>query len=267
MSLFYHCCFIRHLQKYFVLIVFILLQGCGIVSTVTQDDKVTQDDEPAMNTLEKLGAAPDTVYAVDVYDPWEGINRKIYNFNAQLDDYLLLPVIRSYQAYIPRFLRQGINNFYNNLTSINHTLNAALQLKGRTTFNNGLRFISNSTMGLAGVFDVATGMGFPEIQEDFGQVLGHWGVKNGPYLVLPFFGPSNLRDTTGLGVDFIVAGVYQDALGINEGSEKWVYLYYGLLGVDTRANIDFQYYDSITPFEYEFIRMMYTTQRRILIGE
>ncbi|MCW8928934.1 MAG: VacJ family lipoprotein [Gammaproteobacteria bacterium] len=245
-----------------IVLLYVVLQGCSTI-----EHQQTVDEEPALNTLESLDVKSDTRYAVDVYDPWETMNRRIYNFNAQLDDYLLLPVIDGYQAYIPLFLRQGIHNVYSNLTTINHTLNAALQLKGKSTFNNGMRFISNSTMGLMGIFDIATGMGYPEISEDFGQVLGHWGASEGPYLVLPFFGPSNLRDTAGLGVDFLIAELYLDALGMNEGSEGWLFLYYGLMGVDKRANVDFRYYDSLTPFEYDFIRMMYTAQRRILIGE
>ncbi|MDX2503215.1 MAG: VacJ family lipoprotein [Gammaproteobacteria bacterium] len=252
---------LKDIQAWVIIWVYVLLQGCSAVAI--QDEP----DEPAMNTLETLGVKPDTVYAIDIYDPWEGMNRRIYNFNAQLDDYLLLPVINGYRAYVPKFMRQGIHNFYSNLTSINQTLSAALQLKGRTTVNNGMRFISNTTIGIGGIFDVATGMGFPKIEEDFGQVLGYWGVEKGPYLVLPFFGPSNLRDTAGLGVDFMVADLYLDAFGMNQGSESWLYLYYGLMGVDKRANIDFRYYDSLTPFEYDFIRMMYTAQRRILIGE
>lgn len=244
-----------------VVMFYLLLQGCSAVEL--KDDPA----QPAMNTFKSLGISEDRTYAVDVYDPWEGMNRHIYNFNAELDRYILLPVINGYQAYIPKFLRQGIHNVYSNFTSINHTLNAALQLKGKSTFNNGMRFISNTTIGIGGIFDVATGMGFPTIQEDFGQVLGYWGVNEGPYLVLPFFGPSNLRDTAGLGADFMVADLYLDAFGMNQGAEGWLYLYYGLMGVDRRASIDFRYYDSLTPFEYEFIRMMYTAQRRILIGE
>lgn len=244
-----------------ICIMLLILQGCSSM------ELQPQIDDPAMNTLESLAVSPDKTYAVDVYDPWEPMNRKIYNFNALLDDYLLIPIVDGYRAYVPKFLRQGVHNFYKNLTTINHTLNSALQLKGRNTLNNGMRFISNSTLGLGGIFDVATGMGFSEIQEDFGQVLGFWGVREGPYLVLPFFGPSNLRDTAGLGMDFAVADLYLDQFGMNEGSEKWVYFYYGLMGVDKRANVEFRYYDSLTPFEYEFIRMMYTAQRRILIGE
>lgn len=244
-----------------MVLIYLTLQGCS--SAEVQET----NEEPAMNTLESLGVEPGRTNAVDIYDPWEGMNRRIYNFNAELDDYVLLPVIDGYHAYFPLFLRQGIHNIYSNLTTINHTINAALQLKGKSTINNGLRFISNSTIGIVGIFDVATGMGFPQIQEDFGQVLGHWGVSEGPYLVLPFFGPSNLRDTAGLGTDFLIADLYLNAFGLNEGSPTWVYLYYGLMGVDKRANTDFRYYDSLTPFEYDFIRLMYTAQRRILIGE
>lgn len=248
------------LRVIFITLVFIILQGC---STVDVQD---MNEEPAMNTLESLGVDEKTAYAVDIYDPWEGMNRSIYNLNSQLDDYLLLPVIEGYRRYIPLFLRHGIHNFYRNLTTFNHTFNAALQFKGSTTANNGLRFIANTTIGLLGVFDVATGMGYPSIQEDFGQVLGFWGVNEGPYLVLPFFGPSNLRDSTGLVADFFIADIYLNAFGMN-GSEGWVYFYYGLMGVEQRDTVDFRYYDSLTPFEYDFIRMMYTAQRRILIGE
>ncbi|WP_198263718.1 MlaA family lipoprotein [sulfur-oxidizing endosymbiont of Gigantopelta aegis] len=257
--------------RYFLIAVsFIVLNGCSSVATQDTEGPFvvheTEHNEPAMNTLETLGVDENTIHAVDIYDPWEGMNRSIYNFNAQLDDYLLLPVIDGYQRYIPLFLRQGIHNIYRNFSSFNHTVNSGLQLKGKATLNNSLRFISNSTIGILGVFDVATGMGYPEMQEDFGQVLGYWGVSEGPYLVLPFFGPSNLRDGTGLVVDFYIAEIYLQEFGMNEGSEAWLYFYYGLMGIDQRDKVDFRYYDSLTPFEYDFIRMMYTAQRRILIG-
>lgn len=252
-----------------IIIVYAMLQGCSSMHLSEENSMLQGQQEPAMNTLESLGVPSNTVYPVDIYDPWESMNRSIYNFNAQLDSYVLIPVVDGYRAYIPKFLRQGIHNIYSNLTSVNHTVNSALQLKPQTTANNGMRLISNTTIGIGGLFDVATGMGFPEIKEDFGQVLGHWGVANGPYLVLPFFGPSNLRDTTGLVGDFFIADIYLDGLGMNGGSNAntWVVFYYGLMGIDLRANTDFRYYDSLTPFEYDFIRMMYTAQRRILIGE
>jgi phospholipid-binding lipoprotein MlaA len=252
-----------------LVLIYGLLQACSSVAVqnAPEQNQLNTVNDKAVFTLESLGVPPDAVFAQDIYDPWEGMNRRIYNFNAKLDEHIMLPVIYAYRGYIPRFARQGINNFFSNLTSINHTMNSALQLKGKSTFNNGMRFISNSTIGILGLFDVATGMGFPQITEDFGQVLGYWGVKEGPYLVLPFFGPSNLRDTAGLGMDFIVADLYLNEFGMNEGAIEWTLLYYALLGIDARDNIEFRYYDSLTPFEYDFIRMMYTKQRRIQIGE
>ena len=178
----------------------------------------------------------------------------------------MLPVVNAYQEYLPYFLRQGIDNFFNNLTSFNHTVNSALQLNGETTFNNGLRFISNTTMGIGGVFDIATRMGLPEIKEDFGQTLGYWGVGDGPYIILPFFGPSNLRDTAGLGVDLaVVSWLTDDVFGMN-GDFGWVVFYYIMTGVNTRAQTSFEYYQSGSPFEYETIRWLYTSGRQAMIA-
>lgn len=260
---------LKWLRVALIVLVYSVLQACSSVAVhnVPVEEQVGTLNDEAVFTLKSLGVPPDTVYAVTIHDPWEGMNRRIYNFNAKLDEYIMLPVISAYRGYVPRFARQGIHNFFSNLTTINNTLNAALQFKGRATVNNGMRFISNTTIGIFGLFDVATGMGFPKINEDFGQVLGYWGVREGPYLVLPFFGPSNMRDTVGLGMDFFVADLYLNEFGMNQGATEWVILYYALLGIDARDNIDFRYYDSLTPFEYDFIRMMYTMQRRIQIGE
>ena len=208
----------------------------------------------------------DGEYAIDIYDPWEGMNRNIYIFNAQLDRYVMVPVVNVYRDYVPFFLRQGVNNFFSNIASFNHTFNSALQLNGETTVNNGLRFISNTTIGIAGIFDVATGMGFPEIKEDFGQTLGYWGVGDGPYLVLPLFGPSNLRDTTGLAVDFTVTTwLTDDVFGMN-GDGAWLAFYYIMTGVNARAQTSFYYYQSGSPFEYETIRWLYTSGRQAMIA-
>lgn len=207
----------------------------------------------------------DVEYAIDIYDPWEGMNRNIYIFNAQLDRYVLIPVVTAYEDYIPWFLRAGVSNFFNNLSSINHTINSALQLNGETTVNNSLRFISNTTIGIAGIFDIATQMGFPEMKEDFGQTLGYWGVGNGPYIVLPVLGPSNLRDTTGTAVDIAVSSWYIDELGMN-GNDGWAAFYYIMLGIDGRAQMPFRYYQSGSPFEYESLRWLYTSGRQAMIG-
>ena len=222
------------------------------------------DAEPPMHPVDSI-VKDDVEYAVDDYDPWEGMNRNIYIFNAELDRYVLIPVVTAYDDYVPFFLRQGVHNFFSNLNSIGHTINSALQLNGETTVNNGMRFISNTTIGIVGVFDVATGMGFPEIKEDFGQTLGYWGVSDGPYIVLPVLGPSNLRDTTGTVVDIAMSSWYLDELGLN-GDDGWKYFYYVMNAIDTRANAPFRYYQAGSPFEYETIRWLYTSARQAQIA-
>jgi len=131
-------------------------------------------------------------------DPLEGINRGIYKFNDVTDRALFKPVAKAYKAVAPTPVRKGFNNFFNNLGSITTVLNDLLQLKFANAFTDAGRFIINSTFGLAGFIDVAGMDNIPNHKEDFGQTLGHWGVGNGAYLVLPFLGASSVRDTTGL---------------------------------------------------------------------
>ncbi len=134
-------------------------------------------------------------------DPLETVNRGVYKFNDVADNAVFKPVATAYKTVTPSPIRKGINNFFNNLKSLTTVLNDILQLKFSHAFTDAGRFVINSTFGLAGFIDVASMDGIPARQEDFGQTLGHWGVGNGPYLVLPFLGPSTLRDTTGLVVD------------------------------------------------------------------
>lgn len=134
-------------------------------------------------------------------DPLEGINRGIYKFNDVTDKALFKPVAKGYKAIAPTPVRIGINNFFNNLRSVTNILNNLLQFKLANAFSETGRFVINSTFGLAGFIDVAGMDNVPAYKEDFGQTLGHWGVGNGAYIVLPFLGPSTLRDTTGLVFD------------------------------------------------------------------
>ena len=243
--------------------------GLGILILTLTACGATQPKEPdnpeVQRPVESL-MKQDVNYAIPVDDPLEGMNRSIYVFNTKLDRNVLVPVIDVYRGYVPNFLRQGIHNFYSNLASINHTFNSALQLKGEKTVNNGLRFISNSTLGLLGILDVATGMGLPEQKEDLGQTLGYWGVGNGPYIVLPFFGPSNLRDTTGLVGDFALSDWYTDELGLN-GNNGGLTAYYLFSTIDTRNNVNFRYLENGSPFEYELMRLFYTKGREVLIAK
>ena len=136
-------------------------------------------------------------------DPLEGFNRGVYKFNDVADKAVIKPVAKGYKAIAPTPVRIGINNFFNNLRSITYVLNNLLQLKFANAFSEAGRFDINTTFGLAGFIDVAGMDKIPVHKEDFGQTLGHWGVGTGAYLVLPFLGPSTIRDTTGLIVDTI----------------------------------------------------------------
>lgn len=134
-------------------------------------------------------------------DPLEGFNRGIYKFNDVADKAVIKPVAKAYKAVAPSPIRTGFNNFFDNLGAITTVLNDLLQLKFANAFTDAGRFVINSTFGLAGFIDVAGMDNIPLRKEDFGQTLGHWGVGNGAYLVLPFIGPSSIRDTTGLVFD------------------------------------------------------------------
>ncbi|PCI60949.1 MAG: ABC transporter [Methylophilaceae bacterium] len=134
-------------------------------------------------------------------DPLESVNRGVYKFNDITDRAILKPVASAYKTVTPSPIRKGFSNFFNNLSSITTVLNDILQLKFANAFTDAGRFVINSTFGLAGFIDVASMDNIPVHKEDFGQTLGHWGVGNGPYLVLPILGSSTLRDATGFVVD------------------------------------------------------------------
>jgi phospholipid-binding lipoprotein MlaA len=134
-------------------------------------------------------------------DPLEGINRGIYKFNDVTDKAVFKPVAKAYKAVAPTPVRKGFNNFFNNLGSITTVANDILQFKFAHAFTDAGRFVINSTFGIAGFIDVAGMDKIERRKEDFGQTLGYWGAGSGPYLVLPFLGPSSVRDTTGLVFD------------------------------------------------------------------
>lgn len=141
-------------------------------------------------------------------DPLETMNRGVYKFNDVTDRALLKPVATAYKTVTPSPVRKGVSNFFNNLSSLTSVLNNLLQLKFANAFTEAGRFVINTTFGVAGLIDVAGMDNVPRYQEDFGQTLGHWGVGNGAYLVLPLIGPSTLRDTAG----FVVDGTTSDPL-------------------------------------------------------
>lgn len=134
-------------------------------------------------------------------DPLEPLNRQVTAFNDAVDGAVLKPVATVYRDITPYPVRTGVNNFFENLRDVWSFINAALQLRPREAAENFLRFNVNTVFGVAGVFDVASEMGLERTRLDFGQTLGRWGVPSGPYLVLPIFGPSTLRDTAGFSIE------------------------------------------------------------------
>ncbi len=135
-------------------------------------------------------------------DPLEPLNRAVFAFNDTLDSALFKPVAQGYEAVVPSLVRAGVDNFFSNLGGLWTTLNLLLQGKPQAAMESGWRFLANATFGLGGLLDVASEMNIERRSEDFGQTLGWWGVPPGPYLVLPFLGPSTLRDTAALTADF-----------------------------------------------------------------
>ncbi len=199
------------------------------------------------------------VLAADQADPWEGFNRGVFRFNETLDRYVAKPVARAYQAVTPDAVDNAISRFFNNLTSPVTLVNQLLQGKPVAAVGTTARLIFNSTVGVAGLFDVAAKMGVPREKEDFGQTLAVWGVGSGPYLVLPVLGPSTLRDTFGRAVD-----IAPDPRSyINDDPA------FGLAAldmIDTRADL-LNAEKVIEGDRYQFIRDYYLQQRAFAIAD
>jgi phospholipid-binding lipoprotein MlaA len=193
------------------------------------------------------------------YDPWERLNRFTYRFNARFDENVFLPVANGYRR-VPRPVRAGVHNFFDNLAEVKSVVNYALQLRFGGGVHSLGRFVINSTLGIGGLFDVATKLHVKGDQTGFGTTLAQWGVHPGPYLVIPLLGPSTLRD----GVGYL--GDYGIEYGINladlyRGYQSWALS--TVSAIDQRANIGFRYYATGSPFEYETIRFLYVRKELI----
>lgn len=240
----------------------ILLSVVLLLCACSTTPKTTPQTEPPMRKYQEL-VDQNKTYPVQVYDPLEGFNRGVYRFNYYFDKFIFLPIVRTYEFITPDIMEKGVSNFVDNVYEFNNFTNNLLQLKINSTGITLARFAINSTVGIAGLLDPATEMGLLRQEEDFGQTLGHYGVDNGPYLMLPIFGPSNLRDTTGL---------VADTLAFNSlGPPEWVdddtvtLVFTGVAAVDKRHRMPFRYYETGTPFEYDMVRLLYTSQREIFI--
>jgi phospholipid-binding lipoprotein MlaA len=216
-------------------------------------------------------AIPENQQAFYAYDPWEAMNRRIYNFNAVFDQYVFLPVVRAYEFVLPGFAQTGVSNFFNNLTEINNLMNSLLQFKAAKFFTTIGRIACNTTVGLGGLIDVATHEGARRVDEDFGQTLGFYGLDPGPYLVLPILGPSDLRDTGGLVVDTVVYSLMMNQLiaelDMDDSDEAILsYSLTGLYAIDKRHKESFRYFMTGSPFEYSLIRKLYLIKREFQIA-
>ncbi len=183
----------------------------------------------ALLSFNLFGAASDQVntepgdfetsqFEDEIYDPIEPINRAIFSFNNVADRIVLEPISKGYKK-LPSPIQSGVSNFLSNLRTPLVVINQILQGQGSNAAQSTGRFLLNSTVGLFGLIDVADKVGLEEKEEDFGQTLATWGIGDGFYIVLPLFGPSNLRDTTGMVMTMMTDPI--NAYAINEG-EAWV---------------------------------------------
>lgn len=221
--------------------------------------------EPPKRTLSDVMDPNDAALVTEVNDPWQGYNRRMYDLNARFDRYIFNPVAEGYKRTLPKFMRSGIHNFMQNIREFLNVYNALLQFRFRTAGRSTGRFLVNSTVGIAGLLDPATQMGLYYQKEDFGQTLGVWGVGPGPYFVLPLLGPSTVRDALGWGVDYAV-WYYVDLFGYRSWSSDQPLIWPTLLyAVDTRANINFRYYEMGSIYEYLYVRQLYLEFRKFEI--
>lgn len=207
-----------------------------------------------------------------INDSLEPFNRRMYAFNTQIDKKIVYPASRIYAAVVPKPIRKGISNFYNNFSEIPTFVNSVLQLKPGKAVNALGRFVVNSTVGVLGVADVAKNMGMKRDPETMGDTLGHYGVKTGSFLVLPVLGPSDLRDAVGAGIDSISEGavrrVAEKKLFFDTGVfDKNVYGFTKpvVTGLNASSMIGMRYGDLNSPFEYDLVKATYYNYRKIQV--
>jgi phospholipid-binding lipoprotein MlaA len=260
----------------------VLLGGCvssGIVVHHLPDQTPAADNAAAIAQAESLAATQKKVQSEEsgepkppvlkpadappltTYDPWERFNRFNYRFNARFDEAVFFPVANGYRR-LPSPIRTGVHDFFGNLAEVDSIVNYTLQGRlGRGVRSLG-RFVINSTLGIGGLFDVASHLHIDKAPTGFGTTLAKWGLHPGPYLVIPILGPSSLREAVGL------LGDYGTSYGINIADLYRGDQGYGLgtlNAVDERANVDFRYYATGSPFEYDIVRFLYV--RKLLLQD
>jgi phospholipid-binding lipoprotein MlaA len=192
-------------------------------------------------------------------DPLEPLNRAVYAFNHDLDRVALKPAALAYREVVPTPVRGGITSFFGNFRDVTTAINNLLQLKVAQAASDAGRVAINSTVGILGVFDVASRLGLQKHEEDFGQTLGRWGVADGPYLVLPLLGPSNARDAVGWVGDY-----FTDPEFYLIEDEPWTWIVFGTRVVNVRANLleAERLLEQAAVDRYSFLREAYSQRRR-----
>lgn len=213
----------------------------------------------ALLCLGLLVALPNAVLASN--DPLEPINRPIFAFNDFVDRYALRPLAKGYDVVVPQLAQQGIGNFFSNLYDVTSTLNAVLQWRWDRAASSSSRVLVNSTLGFAGLFDVATPMGLTRYRTDFGQTLALWGVPEGPYVMLPLFGPRTFRSGSATVVDTLFLSV---PWYLPERETRWAL--WGVEFVHLRSQL-LQADTLMTGDRYIFVRDAYLQQRSSLVND
>ena len=194
-------------------------------------------------------------------DPFESFNRGVYRFNDTLDRAVAKPVAKGYDKVMPDTAKMMVTNFFSNLNDVIVTANDLLQFKLKQGFSDGMRVLVNSTLGIGGLVDVAS-MQLPKHNEDFGQTLGYWGVKSGPYLMLPVLGPSSFRDGIGLYVDGITSPIYRDVPKIRTRNQLYLT---EMINQRQQLLSDEKVMEGAMLDRYAFIRDAYLQRRQNLV--
>ncbi len=210
------------------------------------------------------GCATSPEVTADARDPWQGFNRKVYSFNDALDKAILVPAATGYRAVTPDVAEQGVHNFFSNLGDVGVAFNNTLQFKFLDAASDVGRIVVNSTIGLLGFLDVASRMGLEKHNEDFGQTLGYWGAGAGPYIMLPFFGPSTVRDTPGKVVDYFV---YPTTWADIKTSERNVSFAINLINTRAELMVAEEKTKELSRDRYVFIRDAYLDNREFLVND
>lgn len=199
----------------------------------------------------------------DHRDPWQAYNRAMFQFNTDFDNAFLKPTAKAYRFITPEPVDRGVTNFFDNIADISSAVNNFLQFKLSRAGSDIGRVLVNSTLGIGGLFDVATNMGLKSYKEDFGQTLGYWGFASGPYFVLPIVGPSSVRGAFGFAGDMFIDPFY--SVDKNE-------VYWGLMAlrlIDRRADLleAMELVDDAALDRYSFVRDAYLARREAAVRD